>query len=126
VGDQIAELKGKIITQRVLDAQSPTMETSVSASGSIKRTQVNETLTFMAKPTSAGILHGVGQGVLMAGESEIASYTGEGIGRLTTSGAVKWLTSAVIILAEFGTFGNAQGQVNQTQGNVTVGNVTLT
>ncbi len=120
MGDQIAELKGKIITQRVLDAQSPTMETSVSASGSIKRTQVNETLTFMAKPTSAGILHGVGQGVLMAGESEIASYTGEGIGRLTTSGAVKWLTSAVIILAEFGTFGNAQGQVNQTQGNVTL------
>jgi hypothetical protein len=90
LGDQIAELKGKIITQRVLDAQGPTMETSVSASGSIKRTQVNETLTFMAKPTSAGILHGVGQGVLMAGESEIASYTGEGIGRLTTSGAVKW------------------------------------
>src|SRR5919205_3037884 len=36
------------------------------------------------------------------------------------------LASAVIILAEFGTFGNAQGQGNQTQGNVTVGNVTLT
>src|SRR5919202_5655778 len=36
------------------------------------------------------------------------------------------LASAVIILAEFGTFGNAQGQRNQTQGNVTVGNVTLT
>jgi hypothetical protein len=36
------------------------------------------------------------------------------------------LASAVIILAEFGTFGNAQGQGNLTQGNVTVGNVTLT
>jgi hypothetical protein len=36
------------------------------------------------------------------------------------------LASAVIILAVFGTFGNAQGQGNQTQGNVTVGNVTLT
>ena len=33
------------------------------------------------------------------------------------------LAAAVIILAEFGTFGNAQGQ---TQGNVTAGNVTLT
>jgi hypothetical protein len=31
----------------------------------------------MAKPTSPGVLHGVGQGVLMAGQSEIASYTGE-------------------------------------------------
>jgi hypothetical protein len=36
------------------------------------------------------------------------------------------LASAVIILAEFETFGNAQGQGNQTQENVTVGNVTLT
>src|ERR671927_250725 len=36
------------------------------------------------------------------------------------------LASAVIILAVFGTFGNAQGQGNQTQGNMTVGNVTLT
>jgi hypothetical protein len=53
------------------------METSVSAGGSVKGTQVNERLTFMAKPTSPGVLHGVGQGVLMAGESEIASYTGE-------------------------------------------------
>jgi hypothetical protein len=36
------------------------------------------------------------------------------------------LASAVIILAEFGTFGNAQGQGNLTQGNATAGNVTLT
>src|SRR5918911_397621 len=35
-------------------------------------------------------------------------------------------SAVIIILAEFGTFGNAQGQGNQTQGNVTVGNVTLT
>src|SRR5919204_6441828 len=91
LGEQIAELRGKITVQRVLDAQGPTMETSVSASGTVKGTQVNETLTFMAKPTtSPGVLHGVGQGVLMAGQSEIASYTGEGIGRLTSSGGIKW------------------------------------
>ena len=35
-------------------------------------------------------------------------------------------SAVIIILAVFGTFGNAQGQGNQTQGNVTVGNVTLT
>jgi hypothetical protein len=35
-------------------------------------------------------------------------------------------SAVIIILAEFGTFGNAQGQGNLTQGNVTVGNVTLT
>ena len=89
LGEQIAQLKGKIMVQRVLDAQGPTMETSVSASGSVKGTQVNETLTFMAKPTSPGVLQGVGQGVLMADESEIISYIGEGIGILTSSGGVK-------------------------------------
>src|ERR687885_1836083 len=35
-------------------------------------------------------------------------------------------SAVIIILAEFGTFGNAQGQGNQTQGNMTAGNVTLT
>ena len=40
LGEQIAELKGKIMAQRVLDAQGPTMEASISASGSVKGTQV--------------------------------------------------------------------------------------
>src|ERR671939_1331138 len=35
-------------------------------------------------------------------------------------------SAVIIILAEFGTFGNAQGQGNQIQGNMTAGNVTLT
>jgi hypothetical protein len=33
LGEQIAELKGKIIGQRVLDIEGPTIETSVAASG---------------------------------------------------------------------------------------------
>jgi hypothetical protein len=75
--------------QRVLDSEGPTMETSISTRGSVKGTQVNETLTFVARPTSAGVLHGKGHGVLMAGDSEMAAYTGEGIGRFTDSG-IKW------------------------------------
>ena len=92
LGEQIAEEKGKIMSQRVLDAEGPTIETTVSASGSVKGTQVKETLTFKARPISAGVLHGVGQAVIMAGESEMVSYTGEGIGRLTPppSGGIKW------------------------------------
>jgi hypothetical protein len=45
---------------------------------------------------------------------------------LSSLAIITILAAAVIILAEFGTFGNAQGQGNQTQGNVTGGNVTLT
>jgi hypothetical protein len=31
LGEQIAELKGKMISQRVLDSEGPTFDTSVSA-----------------------------------------------------------------------------------------------
>ncbi len=89
LGEQIGEIKGKIIGQRVLDVEGPTMETNVSAKGTIKGTQVNVSLTYVARPTSAGMLHGRGQGVIMAGESEMVAYTGEGVGRMTASG-IKW------------------------------------
>src|SRR5215213_1796214 len=91
LGEQILESKGKIIGQRVLDVEGPTIETSVSVSGSIKGTQVKETLTFEGRPTtSKGVLYGRGKGVIMAGESELATYTGEGVGRVSSSGSINW------------------------------------
>ena len=93
LGEQILELKGKIIGQRVLDVEDPTIETSVSVSGSIKGTQVKETLTFEGRPTtktSKGVLRGKGKGVIMAGESELATYTGEGVGRVSSSGSINY------------------------------------
>ena len=85
LGEQIAELKRKITGQRVLDSEGA-METSISARGSVRGTQVSENLTFVARPTSAGVLHGEGQGVIMAGDSEMATYTCKGMGRFTSSG----------------------------------------
>jgi hypothetical protein len=92
LGEQILELKRKIIGQRVLDVEGPTIETSVSVSGSIKGTQVKETLTFEGRPTttSKGVLRGKGKGVIMAGESELATYTGEGVGRVSSSGSINY------------------------------------
>jgi hypothetical protein len=76
----------------VLDVEGPTIETSVSMSESIKGTQVKETLTFEGRPTttSKGVLHGKGKGVIMAGESELATYTGEGVGRPSSSGSINY------------------------------------
>ena len=89
LGEQITELKGKTTGRRVLDAEGPIIETSVSASGSARRTQVNESITYVAKPVSSGVLHGKGRGVIMAGNSEMVTLEGEGIGRITANG-VKW------------------------------------
>lgn len=93
---QYAELKGRITGQRVLDIEGPTIETSVSVSGTMKGIQVQEMITFVGTPTAEkGVIHGIGKGVIMdsgggAGESEMATYTGEGLGRLGSSGSIKW------------------------------------
>jgi hypothetical protein len=81
-----------VIGQRVIDVEPPTMETSVSSSGSVKGTQVTEMLTFVGRPTtSKGVLHGKGMGIIMVtGESDVATFTGEGIGRLGPLGNISW------------------------------------
>jgi hypothetical protein len=94
LGGQYAELKGRITGQRVLDIEGPTIETSVSVSGTMKGIQVQEMITFVGTPTAEKeVIHGVGKGVIMSsggGESEMATYTGEGLGRLGSSGSIKW------------------------------------
>ena len=95
LGDQIKDLKGKIIAQKVLDGEGPTMEISISAKGSANGIQTNENLSFVYRPSSQGVLHGEGRGVLMSGELEMATFTAEGIGRITPYG-VKWRGSVFL------------------------------
>ncbi len=92
LGEQIEELKGKIIGQRIIDVEPPTMETSVTATGTIRGTQVTKMLTFVGSPTSSGgvVLHGTGRGIIMAGQSEVVTFTAEGVGRLSSSGSASW------------------------------------
>lgn len=90
LGDPIGEMKGRVTYVKVVDVEGPTMETSVSASGTLKGVQVTETLTYMASPSSQSALHGVGNGIIQGSDGEIATYTGEGIGRYDASGILKW------------------------------------
>jgi hypothetical protein len=98
LGEQYAALKGKITGQRILDSEGPSIETSVSVSGTMKGVQVEELITFNGTPTAdKGVLHGVGKGVIMVvggeGDPEMVSYTGEGIGRVSSTGNMKWCGS---------------------------------
>ena len=52
LGEQYAELSGKITGQRVLDVEGPTIETSVSVSGTIKGVPVQEMITFIGMAKS--------------------------------------------------------------------------
>lgn len=126
LGEQIAELKGKVTSQRVLDVEGPSVETSITASGSLKGVQIKETLTFIGSPTkSSGVLHGKGIGVIMAGESELATVTGEGIGRIDSlksvnyRGSLFFNTSSTGKLASLNNIIGVFEVVIDTEGNFT-------
>jgi hypothetical protein len=77
--------------------EGPTIETSVFVSGTMKGVQVQEMLTFIGTPMIAekGVIHGIGKGIVMTagsgGETEMVAYTGEGVGRFSSSsGSIKW------------------------------------
>jgi hypothetical protein len=114
----IGELKGKITGQRVLSVEGPKMETSVSASGNLRGAQVTETLTYVASRTSKGVLHGVGNGVIMSTEGELVTYTGEGIGKLDSSGTLKWRGAIFFTTESTGKLSSLNNQVGVFEAQV--------
>lgn len=90
LGELIGETTGKMSGQRVIDLEGPTVETNVSSMGTLKGVQVTETLTFVSGPTSKGVIHGIGKGVINTKDGQIATFTGEGIGKFDSTGVLKW------------------------------------
>lgn len=89
LGELIAELKGKSVGQRVLDVAG-TIEVSVSLSGNVRGTSVRGSATYVTRATNTpGVFYGKGQGILMA-ESEVATFTGEGFGKVGATGDTIW------------------------------------
>lgn len=101
LGDLIYEHKGKVIGQRVLGNASekveavvlPKIETTFSADAKLKGTiEITDTGTYLSIIRPGGILHGEGQGLYMTkdGSGETATWTGQGVGRLTEGGRVSY------------------------------------
>lgn len=101
LGDLIYEHKGKVIGQRALGNASekgevvvlPKIETTFSADAKLKGTiEITDTGTYMSIIRPGGILHGEGQGLYMTkdGSGETATWTGQGVGRLTEGGRVSY------------------------------------
>ena len=87
LGEQIAEVKGKITGQRVLDAEGPKVEYSFSANGKMKDVEITHMATFWTIPRGNGILYGEGQGVITTNDGQdMATEIGRGIGQFTDGG----------------------------------------
>jgi len=85
LGELIYEQKGKVTGQRVLDVSPPRVETSFSATGTLKGgITVSEMVTYWSEARSPGILYGEGQGIIMTNDgTEVATWKGSGIGRMS-------------------------------------------
>jgi hypothetical protein len=87
LGDQIAEVKGRLTGQRVLDVEGPKIEYSFSANGRMKEVDITTPIaTFYTIPKgNNGVLYGEGQSVITTKDDsgEMATEIGRGIGQFT-------------------------------------------
>ena len=96
LGDQVGEDKGKVTSQRVLEVVNgiPKIETSFSTIGKYKGVETTEIGTYWASPGPDGVMQGQGQGVVTTKDgSEMATWTGQGIGRFTSQGKIRFIGS---------------------------------
>ena len=72
LGDLIAEEKGKITSQRVLDLEGgePTIKTSFSATGKYRGVETTGTVTYCPTPKPGGAIYGEGKGLLISREGK--------------------------------------------------------
>jgi hypothetical protein len=101
LGELIYEQKGKVTGQRVLDVSPPRVETSFSATGSLKGgSTVSEMGTYWSEARPSGMLYGEVVGITMTKDgTEVATWKGGGIGRMSAGkvsfrGALYWHTSS--------------------------------
>ena len=105
LGYQVGEDKGKITSQRVLDVEggTPKMETSFSATGKYRGVEATDMGTYWSTPRPGGAIHGEGQGVLMSKDGqEMATWTGQGVGRFISPGKIRFVGSLFFSTASTG------------------------
>ena len=93
LGEMIGEESGTVTGTRMLpsDGQSPKMEVSFQASGKVLGVEGTDMGTYTAVLRPDGTLYGEGQGCVMFRDGSVATWTGQGIGRMTGRGtAVSW------------------------------------
>lgn len=93
LGQLIGGDRGQITNTRVLatePGQSPKVEVSFETHGSLLDIDTREMGTYCAVARPDGLLFGEGQGVLMSSQGEMATWRGQGIGRITESGGTEF------------------------------------
>jgi hypothetical protein len=93
LGELISEENGQVTAMRVLaagDGLHPVVEVSFQAAGQLLDSAVTDLGTYESAVRPDGSLFGEGRGVLMAADGAAVTWRGQGVGRFTGSGGVRW------------------------------------
>ena len=95
LGELIEDESGKITGQRVLDVESPKIESSFTMAGKYKEIEATDIGTYwsvMRQGAETGsIMYAEAQGVITAKDGQgMATYTAQGIGRFTSLGKARF------------------------------------
>jgi hypothetical protein len=92
LGEKISEGTGKVTGQRVLPNPNggPKMETSFQQSGRLYGVEFSDNGTYIAVLRTDGTLFGEGQGVTMGKDGELATWTGQGVGKIGKDGVISY------------------------------------
>jgi hypothetical protein len=88
LGEQLVEETGKITGYRVRpsDGVHPRVEVSFQASGSLLGINATDMGTYQSILGGDMVLRGEGQGVIMTGEGDVITWSGQGVGKFTGQG----------------------------------------
>jgi hypothetical protein len=111
LGEVVSETKGKITSQRVLSAEGPKIEASFTSVGKLKGIEVTEMATFWSTQRPGGALFGEGNGVMMAADGELASWSGNGIGKFGAGGKQIWRGAVYLQTPSTGKFASLNNAV---------------
>lgn len=92
LGELIEESRGKLTGQRVLNVEGiPKMETSFAMEGDYRETPCTDVGTYTSMLREGGVLFGEGQGIVTTKDGQgMASWTGQGVGKITGPGKVRF------------------------------------
>src|ERR1700722_15048374 len=88
--EQIGETTGKRLVRRVVSIDPPTAEVSFEDSGHMLGIPTTGFGTYTSVIRPDGSLHGTGQGLNMTQDGEAVTWTGTGVGKFGSGGAVSY------------------------------------
>ena len=90
LGEQIGETKGRRLVRRVISIDPPTAEVSFEDTGHIFGTPTTGMGTYTSVIRPDGSILGQGQGLSLTEDGEAITWTGTGVGKFGSGGAVSY------------------------------------